>query len=40
MRQELEQYIHEVSLSSFYLGQYPVSQALWEQVMGAKSGSI
>ena len=32
--EEHEQPIHEVELSSFYLGQYPVSQALWEQVMG------
>ena len=25
---------HEVTLSSFYLGQYPVTQELWEAVMG------
>ena len=25
---------HEIYLSSFYLGQYQVTQALWEQVMG------
>ena len=29
-----EQPIHEVQLSSFYLGQYQVTQAVWEQVMG------
>ena len=28
-----EQPIHEVQLSTFYIGQYQVTQALWEQVM-------
>ena len=31
---ERERPIHEVHVSSFYLGQYQVTQALWEQVMG------
>lgn len=26
--------VHEVSLDSFYIGKYPVIQALWEAVMG------
>ena len=29
-----EKPVHEVSLDSFYLGKYPVTQALWEVVMG------
>ncbi|MCB0840855.1 MAG: formylglycine-generating enzyme family protein, partial [Bacteroidetes bacterium] len=29
-----EKPVHEVSLDSFYLGKYPVTQALWEEVMG------
>lgn len=31
---EREKPIHEVALSSFYLGKYPVNQALWKAVMG------
>jgi len=27
---------HEVKLSDFYLGKYPVSQGLWEAIMGKK----
>jgi serine/threonine protein kinase len=29
-----EQPIHEVTLSDFYIGKYPVTQKLWEAVMG------
>ncbi len=29
-----EKPIHEVSLASFWMGQYPVTQRLWEAVMG------
>ena len=29
-----EKPIHEVQLSTFYIGQYQVTQAVWEQVMG------
>ena len=29
-----ERPIHEIYVSSFYLGQYQVTQAVWEQVMG------
>jgi formylglycine-generating enzyme required for sulfatase activity len=25
---------HEITLSDFYIGQYPVTQALWQEVMG------
>ncbi|MCB0839227.1 MAG: SUMF1/EgtB/PvdO family nonheme iron enzyme, partial [Bacteroidetes bacterium] len=31
--EDREKPIHKVSLGSFYLGQYPVTQALWEIVM-------
>ena len=33
-RRERERPIHEVELSSFFLSQYAVSQALWTEVMG------
>ncbi|MCB0840612.1 MAG: formylglycine-generating enzyme family protein, partial [Bacteroidetes bacterium] len=29
-----EKPVHEVALDSFYLGKYPVTQALWKSVMG------
>ncbi|MEM6261912.1 MAG: formylglycine-generating enzyme family protein [Bacteroidota bacterium] len=29
-----EKPVHPVNISSFYLGQYPVTQALWQAVMG------
>ncbi|MEM9935003.1 MAG: formylglycine-generating enzyme family protein [Bacteroidota bacterium] len=29
-----EKPVHRVKLDSFYMGQYPVTQALWQQVMG------
>jgi len=29
-----EKPIHQVALSSFYIGRYPVTQALWQAVMG------
>ena len=35
-----EKPIHEVELSSFYLGQYPVSQGLWEAVLGNNPASF
>ncbi len=31
---EREQPLHEVELSDFYIGQYPVTQALWKAIMG------
>lgn len=31
--------IHNVSLSSYYIGQYPVTQALWKAVMGGANPS-
>ena len=33
-KRERERPIHEIYVSSFYLGQYQVTQVLWEQVMG------
>ena len=31
-----EEPVHAVTLSSFYMGQYEVTQALWEKVMGTR----
>jgi formylglycine-generating enzyme required for sulfatase activity len=31
---ENEQPIHEVELSNFHIGKYPITQALWKAVMG------
>ncbi|HRI62429.1 MAG TPA: formylglycine-generating enzyme family protein [Saprospiraceae bacterium] len=31
---EYEKPVHKVKLSSFYLGKYPVTQAIWQSVMG------
>ncbi|MEM9723342.1 MAG: SUMF1/EgtB/PvdO family nonheme iron enzyme [Bacteroidota bacterium] len=36
---ENEKPIHRVILNSFYIGIYPVAQALWESVFGKKSSS-
>ena len=34
---EDEKPIHEVKVSSFYMGKYPVTQALWKAVMGVEN---
>ena len=33
-RESDDQPVHEVTLSDFYIGKYPVTQALWEAVLG------
>ena len=35
-----EKPVHQVSLKSFYLGKYPVTQALWEAIMGGNPSSF
>ena len=30
-----EKPIHEVHVKDFYIGKYPVTQALWEKVLGS-----
>lgn len=35
LAQDVEGPLHKVELSPYYLGEYPVTQALWESVMGS-----
>jgi len=35
LAQGVEGPIHKVELSPYYIGEYPVTQALWESVMGS-----